>query len=274
MTNPAPLDAGTTGGPARDRYVDVRALSKSFSGRGSAEGTRVEVLEDIRLSIGRHEMVSVVGPSGSGKTTLLRLMAGLERPDAGSVWIDGAEVKSPGPDRAVVFQQAALLPWASAIDNVCLGLRMRGMARNESRKRAMSALELVGVADFASSLPGELSGGMQQRVALARALVLDPSVMLLDEPFANLDEITRRRLQAELMGLWERAPRAGFFITHNVDEAILVADRVAIMSPRPGRVHELFDVPLPRPRTLDVERSPEFLAARAHVWEVIEKWPS
>ncbi len=257
-----------------DTFVDVRSLSKTFAGRGAAAGARVEVLRDINLSIGRHEMVSVIGPSGSGKTTLLRMIAGLERADSGTVSIAGAEVRKAGPDRAVVFQQAALLPWASALDNVALGLRMSGMSRSESRARALPMLELVGVADFAASLPGELSGGMQQRVSLARALVMEPSVLLLDEPFANLDEITRRRLQGELMSLWERAPRAGFFITHNVEEAILIADRVVIMSPRPGQVHEIFEVPLPRPRKLEHDRTPEFLAARDHIWQEIEKWPS
>jgi ABC-type nitrate/sulfonate/bicarbonate transport system ATPase subunit len=257
-----------------DAYVHVRNLSKTFAGRGAAAGARVEVLRDINLSIGRHEMVSVIGPSGSGKTTLLRMIARLDRPDSGTVVLDGAAVRSAGPDRAVVFQQAALLPWASALDNVALGLRMGGMSRSESRERALPMLELVGIGDFAASLPNELSGGMQQRVSLARALVMEPSVLLLDEPFANLDEITRRRLQGELMSLWERAPRAGFFITHNVEEAILIADRVVIMSPRPGQVHELFEVPLPRPRKLEHDRSPEFLAARDHIWQVIEKWPS
>ncbi len=260
--------------PDTDAYLEVRNLSKTFAARGGAAGQRVEVLRDIDLTIGRHEMVSVIGPSGSGKTTLLRMIAGLEKPDVGVVSIEGSMVHSAGPDRAVVFQQAALLPWASAIDNVCLGLRMKGMGRARAHERAMPLLELVGIADFAASLPGELSGGMQQRVALARALVLEPSVLLLDEPFANLDEITRRRLQGELMSLWDRAPRAGFFITHNVEEAILVADRVAIMSPRPGQIHEIFDVPLPRPRTLEVESSPEFVAAREHIWAEIEKWPA
>lgn len=255
-----------------DNFVDVQAVSKSFTRKGASADSGVQALDDVSLRMGRNEFVSIIGPSGCGKTTLLRLIAGLDRPDSGTVVVDGKPVDRPSPDRAVVFQQPALLPWATVMDNVCLGLRMRGMGKEERTALGRSMLATVGLTDFENHIPRELSGGMQQRVALARAFVLDPSVLLMDEPFASLDEITRRRLHRELLGLWDRESRAGIFITHNVHEAIILADRVVIMSPRPGRVSEVFDVPLPRPRQLEQEQSPEFLESRDHIWRRIEEW--
>lgn len=229
-------------------------------------------LDDVSLTMARNEFVSVIGPSGCGKTTLLRLIAGLDQPDRGSITVDGSEVRKPSPDRAVVFQQPALLPWASVLDNVCIGLRMRGMSRDEREPLGMEVLGTVGLTGFEHHIPRELSGGMQQRVALARAFVLDPAVLLMDEPFASLDEITRRRLHRELLALWDAQGRTCLFITHNVTEAIMLADSVVVMSPRPGRVAEVFDVPFPRPRDLEQERTPEFLKAYEHIWRRIESW--
>ena len=201
----------------------------------------------------------MIGPSGCGKTTLLRLIAGLEDATGGSILVNGEPVRGPSPDRAVVFQQPALLPWASVLDNVCFGLRVRGWSKSR----------LTG---FENHISKELSGGMQQRVAIGRALVLEPSILLMDEPFGSLDEIARRRLQRQLLGLWADQPRTCVFITHNVDEAIILADRVVVLSPRPGRLLEVVDVPVPRPRTLEQQQSPEFLEVRSHVWARIEEW--
>lgn len=256
-------------GPA---YIDVRLVSKSFARRGAARDDRMQALDSVSLSVAQDEFVSVIGPSGCGKTTLLRLLAGLERPDDGTVLIGGQEVDRPSPDRALVFQQPALLPWASVTDNVSLGLRMKGMSKRAGRQKALPLLESLGLGGFEDHLPRELSGGMQQRVALARAFVVDPAVLLMDEPFASLDEITRRRLHVELMNLWDRESRTGIFITHNVDEAILLADRVVVMSPQPGRVADVITVRLPRPRRLEHEQLPEFVDARRYIWERIEEW--
>jgi NitT/TauT family transport system ATP-binding protein len=253
-------------------YINVRSVSKSFARRGTTRDDRTKVLDGISVSVARDEFVSIIGPSGCGKTTLLRLLAGLERPDAGAVLVGGRDVDRPSPERALVFQQSALLPWASVADNVALGLRMKGMGKRESRQKALPLLESLGLGGFEDHLPRQLSGGMQQRVALARAFVLNPSVLLMDEPFASLDEITRRRLHAELMSLWERESRTGVFITHNVDEAILLADRVVIMSPRPGRVADIVPVRLPRPRRLEHDQLPEFADTRRHIWKQIEEW--
>jgi NitT/TauT family transport system ATP-binding protein len=259
------------GGPL-EPLVDVRSVSKTFKRKGASSDSALKALEDVTLGIDLGEFTSIIGPSGCGKTTLLRLIAGLDHPDTGEVFVAGQRVERPAPDRAVVFQQPALLPWATVMENVSLGLRVRGVGKEERTAQAGAILETVGLAGYENHIPRELSGGMQQRVALARVFVLNPSVLLMDEPFASLDEITRRRLHRQLLSLWDREPRTGVFITHNVEEAIILADSVMIMSPHPGRVSEIFEVPLPRPRRLEQEHLPEFLEAREYIWKRIEEW--
>ncbi len=254
--------------------LEVVGVSKSFSGSGRGRGPRNLALRDVSVSIAPSEFVSIVGPSGCGKTTLLRIMAGLLTADNGSVLIDGEPVSGPTIGRSVVFQRPALLPWASTIDNVAIGLRFRGVKRQERLRRAQKWLDTVGLLEYASHLPSQLSGGMQQRAALARALVLDAPILLMDEPFASLDAITRRLLHEELLNIWrdESATRSAVFITHNVDEAVLLGDRVIIMSPSPGEISEIVDVAISRPRTVAHSDSLEFIEARNHIWNRIQEW--
>lgn len=250
--------------------IELGAVCKTFpSKRG---GRETKALDDISFDIQEGEFVSIIGPSGCGKTTLLRIIAGLAKPDAGTAKLDGTRIVGPSPNAAVVFQQPALLPWAPVVDNVGIGMRFRGVSRSDWEPRAMEMIRLMGLADFALHLPHTLSGGMQQRVALARALVLDPPLLLLDEPFGSLDEITRRRLNRELLDIWRTQGRTAVFITHNVSEAVILSDRIVVMSPRPGRVAEIVDVSLPRPRSLSHEGTSEFVATHKHIWSLIEEW--
>ncbi len=202
----------------------------------------VKVLESINLEIREQEFVAIVGPSGCGKTTCLRMVAGFEAPSAGSVSVNGREVKTPGPDRAVVFQQFALFPWKSVHENIEFGLRNKGLPKSERHDLVAKALKLMNLESHANAFPHQLSGGMQQRVAIARAYVLDPEVLLMDEPFGALDAQTRVVMQEELVRLARVNPRTVLFITHAVEEAVYLADRVAIMSRRPGRIKEVLDV--------------------------------
>lgn len=268
------LGVPTTEGiaPNTASYVVIDGISKTFGKRGTPASGQTHALADVSLSLMRNEFVSIIGPSGCGKTTLMRVVAGLESADTGFVRVDGQVVRGTSPERAVVFQQPALLPWASVIANVCLGLRLKGIGRDERVSRGMRLLDMVGLTDFSDHLPGTLSGGMQQRVALARALVLDPPILLMDEPFASLDEITRRRLHRELLSIWSQETRTGLFITHNVDEAIILADRVVVMSPRPGKIAEVVEITLPRPRRLEHEHTSQFHDAKLHILKLIESW--
>jgi NitT/TauT family transport system ATP-binding protein len=215
--------------------IVVEHLNKSFAGRdGSDDG--VVAMRDLCLEIRDHEFVTVIGPSGCGKTTLLRIVAGLETADSGQVLIDGKQVTGPGPERAMVFQSFALLPWATVLDNVTFGAELRGIPKEERERRARQLIQQVGLAGFERRLPKQLSGGMQQRVGLARALAVDPQVLLMDEPFGSLDEQTRRLLQEQLIRIWEGNRKTVLFITHSMEEAVLLADRLVLLSPRPGRV--------------------------------------
>jgi NitT/TauT family transport system ATP-binding protein len=222
------------------------------------DGDDVVALRDVSLTIAREEFVAIVGPSGCGKSTLLRLIAGLLRPTAGDVLIDGTPVSEPRQDTGIVFQNPTLLPWASVTDNVLFPLKLMRQMREDSVTTVHELLKLVGLAGFEHRYPRELSGGMQQRAAICRALIHDPGILLMDEPFGALDALTREEMSLELLRIWTAQPKTILFVTHSIPEAILLADRVLVMSPRPGRIVEDIDVPLPRPRTFDLEGRREF----------------
>ncbi|MGB4137634.1 MAG: ABC transporter ATP-binding protein [Microbacterium sp.] len=247
--------------------IRISNVSKDFV---TAKDETVHALADVSLDIERNEFLTLLGPSGCGKTTLLRMIAGLETPDSGSIEIDGRRIDGPGRERAMVFQGFALLPWMSVLDNVAFGLRMRGMKKAEREQRAAETIEMVGLGGFERKHPRELSGGMQQRVGLARALVVRPEVLLMDEPFSAVDEQTRRVLQEELLAIWEAQQITVVFVTHSIDEAILLGDRIVMLSPRPGRLDSIEEVGIGRPRSqhLDsVESVPEWVALKGSLWE-------
>lgn len=216
------------------------------------------VLEAISFTVQPQEFVCVVGPSGCGKSTLLKLLAGLLRPSEGAIHFEGAPLAGPNRRIGLVFQKANLMPWRTALANVRLPLELAGAPAGEADTRALAALRRVGLAGFEHSLPRDLSGGMEQRVALARALAQDPDLLLLDEPFGALDALTRERLGAELLHLWEARRITVVMVTHSIPEALLLADRVLVLTPRPGQVRLALEVALPRPRRLEMEHSPEF----------------
>lgn len=211
----------------------------------------VEALGTIDLAIREEEFLCVVGPSGCGKSTLLNLIAGLERPDTGEAWCNGSPIAGPGPDRVVIFQEPALFPWLTVLGNVEFGLRLRGEARASRQERAMDALRLVHLHRFKDAFVHQLSGGMKQRVALARALVMDPEILLMDEPFAALDAQTRDMLHGELQAIWAQTRKTIVFVTHNVREASCLGDRVVLLTARPGRIKREFHVDQPRPRQIE-----------------------
>lgn len=247
--------------------IEIRGLSKTFVGQ---DGEPVEALSGVDLSIRDNEFVTVLGPSGCGKTTMLKMIAGLVSWDAGEITVAGRPVRGPGPERALVFQNFALLPWATVLENVAFGLRMRGVPRAERERRARDLITTVGLEGFESKRPGELSGGMQQRVGLARALAVEPQVLLMDEPFGAVDEQTRRLLQEELLAIWEKTQVTVVFVTHSMEEAVLLGDRVVLMSRRPGQIAEIVPVPLERPRSTNVgavERSQHYVQITAHLWD-------
>ena len=226
-----------------------------------ADSGPVEALHDVSLSVGRGELLAVVGPSGCGKSTLLRIMAGLRSPTTGGVRVDGAPVTGPIPAVGMVFQAPILLKWRSVRDNVLLPAELSGLDPRDFHARAETLLSLVGLAEFRNKRPRELSGGMQQRAALSRALLLDPPLLLMDEPFGALDAMTRDDLNLELLRIWGESlgeRKTIVFVTHSIPEAVFLADRVAVLSQRPGRVTATFDIPLPRPRTPATRALPEF----------------
>jgi ABC-type nitrate/sulfonate/bicarbonate transport system ATPase subunit len=223
-------------------------------------------LDGINLTIATQEFVCILGPSGCGKTTLLKAIAGLVQLDAGQIRIDGRVVTAPGPDRALVFQNFALLPWADVLTNIAFGLELRGMPKEKRDPIARELTRAVGLAGFEHHYPRQLSGGMQQRVGLARALAVDPQILLMDEPFGAVDEQTRRLLQEDLLALLERTRKTVVFVTHSMDEAVRLGDRVVLMTPRPGRVQEAIRVDLPRPRPVDVDKYPQFIELKEYLW--------
>jgi NitT/TauT family transport system ATP-binding protein len=223
-----------------------------------------EALQDVSISIKPGEFVCVLGPSGCGKSTLLGALAGHLQPSAGTIRVDDEPVAGPHPDRGLVFQQHTLFPWKRAIDNVAFGLKMKGVGRVERRTRSQELLSLVGLDGFEGSYPKQLSGGMQQRVEIARVLINHPRVMLMDEPFGALDAQTRLKMQELLLDVWSRIKTTILFITHDIDEALFLADRILVMSPRPGRIIEEIPLFFPRPRGPELVTSPEFTALKRH----------
>ena len=234
-------------------------------------GDMLLAVDGVSLDVRDGEFVSIVGPSGCGKTTFLNAVDGLLPLTSGSLALDGAAIRGPGRDRAMVFQQPSLLPWRTVMGNVIYGLELQGVRRPEALERARRFVELVGLRGFEESYPTELSGGMQQRVNLARALAVDPDVLLLDEPFAALDAQTRETMQLELLRIWNATRKTAVFITHDIVEAVYLADRVFVFTARPGRVKLVLDIDLPRPRDLRVKRHPRFVEIETRIWESIRE---
>ena len=228
-------------------------------------------LEGVNLQVMEGEFVSVVGPSGCGKTTFLSVVDGLIPATGGRILVDGKVVSKPGPDRAMVFQDASLLPWRTVLRNVVYGLECHRVPDGEAKDRAMHFIEMVGLSGYEQHYPHELSGGMQQRVNLARALVMDPEILLMDEPFASLDAQTREMMQEELLQIWLKAKKTVLFITHQIDEAIFLSDRVVVFTARPGRVKAIVDITLERPRKLTLKRDPRFHEVEDYIWNLIHE---
>jgi NitT/TauT family transport system ATP-binding protein len=258
VPSPAPAERPSQ---AHDRRasegIAIERVSQVFR-RGRAE---THALDGIDLAIRAGEFVAIVGPSGCGKSTLLRIVAGLIRPTAGTVRIGGKAVDGPHTELGIVFQGPVLLDWRTVLDNVLLQVEMRSLPVRQYVDRAKALLHQVGLGDFQDRLPHELSGGMQQRASIVRALIHDPPLLLMDEPFGALDALTREQMRLDLEALWLSSRKTVIFITHSIDEAVLLADRVVVMSPRPGRIERVIDVGLARPRGLDARRAPAFTAA-------------
>jgi NitT/TauT family transport system ATP-binding protein len=247
--------------------VSVRGVSQRFG----VDGTTVTALESIDLEIPDGQFVAVVGPSGCGKSTLLSLIAGLRPPTSGAVWCDGEPITAPIPRKVgMIFQEANLLPWLSAVDNVAFPLKLRRVSKPERLAAAARMLELTGLAGFEGRLPHQLSGGMKQRVAIARGLVQNPAVLLMDEPFASLDEQTRMVLGDELLRIWSETKKTVLFVTHSLSEAVYLADRVVVLSARPGRVVDDVAVELPRPRRFAMTSSDRFNVVKDRIWQHIK----
>lgn len=238
-------------------YVELHAAGKTFR-RGKMSTL---ALEAVDLSVAEGEFVAIVGPSGCGKSTLLRMVAGLHLPSTGNVKVNGNTVSGPQTELGIVFQSPVLLDWRTALDNVLMQVELRGMDPDAYRERAVELLQQVGLAEFVDRFPHELSGGMRQRVAIARALIHDAPLLLMDEPFGALDALTREQMRLDLEALWLATRKTVIFITHSIDEAVLLADRVVVMSPRPGRIERTMDIALARPRGLNARRDPEFIRA-------------
>ncbi len=245
--------------------ISFRNVSHRFA-LGEASFT---ALDGLSLDVADGEFVTVVGPSGCGKSTALNIAAGLIKPTSGEITVDGRGVDGPGPERGVIFQQYALFPWLTVRANVEFGLRLAHKRAAERRQTAQHFIDLVGLAEFADSLPKVLSGGMKQRCAIARAYAVNPTILLMDEPFGALDALTRVQMQEQLLATWSRERRTVMFVTHDVDEAVYLANRVIVMASRPGRLYEIIPVDLPYPRTEAMRLSPEFAEIRKRVWNAV-----
>ena len=249
-------------GEERNIKVKIDGVKKIFNGR-SGEMT---ALNGINMDILDNEFVCVVGPSGCGKSTLLNIIAGLMEPTSGSVYVDGKKVQGTGVERGVVFQQYALFPWLTVKKNVEFGLKLKNLPKDEIEETAMKYIRMVDLEKFANAYPKELSGSMKQRVAIARAYAVNPEVLLMDEPFGALDAQTRTQLQSELLKTWQEERKTCFFITHDVEEAIILAQRVVIMSARPGRIKEIVEVDIPYPRTQETRMNATFVELKNFIW--------
>ena len=232
---------------------------------------KMVALNGANLDIAENEFICVVGPSGCGKSTLLNIIAGLLEPTSGTVYLDGKPIEGTGVERGVVFQQYALFPWRTVLKNVMFGPEMKKMPKDQAEEIARKYIKAVGLEGFENSYPKELSGGMKQRVAIARAYAANPEVLLMDEPFGALDAQTRVQLQTELLNTWEKEKKTCFFITHDVDEAIILAQRVVIMSARPGRIKKIVNIDIPYPRTQETKSDPRFLELKAEIWNEVYK---
>ena len=244
------------------RKLEITGLSKWFGA--------LEALRGIDMAVERGEFIAVVGPSGCGKTTFLRMVAGLEPATSGTILLDGAPLSGPGGNRGFVLQNDSLLPWRTVLGNALIGPEVSGSVDAAARQRTLDLLKLVGLGGFEHYHPRQLSGGMRQRVNLARALAIDPDVLLMDEPFASLDAQTREIMQTELLRIWEQGRKTVLFVTHQIDEAVFLADRVLVFARRPGRLQENVTIELPRPRALEIKRKPEFVAYVDRIWRMIE----
>ena len=247
--------------------LTVENISKEFEQRD----VRSPALESIHLEVEEKEFICVLGPSGCGKTTLLRIIAGLENPTSGTVLIDGEVVTGPTSRTAMIFQDYSLFPWRTVLDNIAFGLEMKGIGEEERHKMAGHYLDLIGLCGFGKNFPYELSGGMRQRVAVARALAIDPSVLLMDEPFGALDAQTRNMLQKQLLEIWDKTKKTVLFVTHSVDEAVFMSDRIVVLTSRPGTIKEVVTIDLPRPRD---RTSQDFAKVRRYVLGLIDEQQS
>lgn len=249
----------------RTPILTVRGVERRFE---SSTGSTL-ALQATDLDVAENDFVTILGPSGCGKSTLLRIVAGLDHPTAGEVRLDGRPVRGPGADRGMVFQSYTLFPWLSVLDNVCFGLRERGLPRPQQVEIAQGFIGKVGLSSFEHHYPKQLSGGMQQRTALARALANGPRMLLMDEPFGALDHQTRELMQELLLGIWEAEAKTVLFVTHDIDEAVFIGSRVVLMSARPGRIKLDRPVPLPHPRHYSVKTAPEFSSLKAELTEAV-----
>jgi NitT/TauT family transport system ATP-binding protein len=256
-----------TASPATDQqiYLELHEVSKSFV----HAGVQNTVLEDVSLNVRRGEFCAIVGPSGCGKSSILRIVDGLIRPDAGRVLVDGRGVARPSEDVGLVFQQFNLLPWKTVLNNVLFGLANLGLSKAERQDRARHWLSVVGLTGYEDYHPRQLSGGMQQRVSLARTMARDPSLVLMDEPFGALDALTRMYLQREMVALWGEGNRTGVLVTHDIEEALLLADRIWVMSTRPGRISDVVKVPFDHPRGEKTRTSQDFVELKQHIWGLL-----
>ncbi len=258
--------------PALDQYADVPARLKveNVSLRyQSPAGDTFTALDNVSFEVPDQQFAVIVGPSGCGKSSLLYLTAGLAEPSDGAIYVGGQKVDGPGADRGMVFQSYTLFPWLTVRQNIEFGLKRRGLPSNEIRSIVEFYLGEVGLAKFAEHYPKQLSGGMMQRVAIARALANDPQILLMDEPFGALDSQTRLQMQQLLLQVWGNSKKTVVFVTHDIDEAILLADRIYVMGARPGRIKEILEVPIERPRSLEVVMEPEFIRMKRHILELL-----